>query len=515
MSDLSGMVTPMPNPETSSTPAAAGSNHQLDDGRPIALRGRKGARELELRVDMQCCARAGCECTTLYLELSREGRPGSAIVIYDAATGAVTRVHDPQRISGNEGALRLRLGELRELFARRLARTRAQRDPYEWRGYDWQAHAVERPVPFERVFPSAWNLSVVHDGCRWWIFDQHCVRPGCTCGAIELELRDEEGRLAGAAVVTVAGAKVRVSRCDAASDGLVRALLQSPIAEALVLRAGAMARVARRLETWLDDLADPAPAVRAAVALESADHEDAWERVQVLGERAVPALQAVLAAAPDERLPWPALAAAALLVHAGDGFALERLARALIEHNRAARSGDTVLIGDDDMDLAWDALGHAEERAIGPIVAVLNRTDAEGRMAARWALVSLVLRTDEIRAHLVGALTEDVRTAAELLKQYGDPAVTAEIEAELVRRLDAQELDPDALEALTEAIEDLGGDLSAPVAARLREHRLRKAIGHGARAEPAKRPQPGRNEPCWCGSGSGKKYKRCHLGSEG
>jgi hypothetical protein len=35
------------------------------------------------------------------------------------------------------------------------------------------------------------------------------------------------------------------------------------------------------------------------------------------------------------------------------------------------------------------------------------------------------------------------------------------------------------------------------------------ALAAGA---PAPRRRPGRNEPCWCGSG--KKYKRCHLGRD-
>ena len=35
---------------------------------------------------------------------------------------------------------------------------------------------------------------------------------------------------------------------------------------------------------------------------------------------------------------------------------------------------------------------------------------------------------------------------------------------------------------------------------------FKKAFGGGMKAPDKK---PGRNEPCWCGSG--KKYKRCHL----
>jgi len=37
---------------------------------------------------------------------------------------------------------------------------------------------------------------------------------------------------------------------------------------------------------------------------------------------------------------------------------------------------------------------------------------------------------------------------------------------------------------------------------------LKKALGGD---EPPEK-RPGRNDPCWCGSG--KKYKRCHLESD-
>ncbi|WNG21765.1 hypothetical protein F0U63_02190 [Cystobacter fuscus] len=33
----------------------------------------------------------------------------------------------------------------------------------------------------------------------------------------------------------------------------------------------------------------------------------------------------------------------------------------------------------------------------------------------------------------------------------------------------------------------------------------------GSRPE-RREPRPGRNEPCWCGSGV--KYKKCHLGED-
>jgi hypothetical protein len=36
---------------------------------------------------------------------------------------------------------------------------------------------------------------------------------------------------------------------------------------------------------------------------------------------------------------------------------------------------------------------------------------------------------------------------------------------------------------------------------------LRKMLGLSD--QPKEIPKPGRNEPCWCGSG--RKYKKCHL----
>jgi hypothetical protein len=51
---------------------------------------------------------------------------------------------------------------------------------------------------------------------------------------------------------------------------------------------------------------------------------------------------------------------------------------------------------------------------------------------------------------------------------------------------------------------------AAPGSAHLRPYSSHEA---GISPQPVKpMPKPGRNDPCWCGSG--KKYKRCHLGSD-
>ena len=38
------------------------------------------------------------------------------------------------------------------------------------------------------------------------------------------------------------------------------------------------------------------------------------------------------------------------------------------------------------------------------------------------------------------------------------------------------------------------------------------ADAFSSRTQPAPGSEPGRNEPCWCGSG--QKYKRCHLDAD-
>jgi hypothetical protein len=70
------------------------------------------------------------------------------------------------------------------------------------------------------------------------------------------------------------------------------------------------------------------------------------------------------------------------------------------------------------------------------------------------------------------------------------------------------------LERLAEIYGEWGRpDEQAPVAAQLAKLRQAQA-GYGSAPvvrvpDPASKGKPGRNEPCWCGSG--RKYKHCHL----
>ncbi len=75
----------------------------------------------------------------------------------------------------------------------------------------------------------------------------------------------------------------------------------------------------------------------------------------------------------------------------------------------------------------------------------------------------------------------------------------------LEQALQDRKTPPDAREELEGALSELGAIPKAPTPLNLS---IRKKYESPLRAE-AKKPRPGRNDPCWCGSG--KKYKHCHL----
>ncbi len=125
-------------------------------------------------------------------------------------------------------------------------------------------------------------------------------------------------------------------------------------------------------------------------------------------------------------------------------------------------------------------------------------------------------RDDRILALLRGMLeTGDVTLAAGLLAEYGDPRALPA----LSRALDKTTIeDPapafrnQAVFEIAGAIEELGGRLSPSQAAQVkRAHAAHRRFL--APLAPARRSDgPGRNDPCWCGSG--RKHKRCHLDAD-
>ncbi len=171
------------------------------------------------------------------------------------------------------------------------------------------------------------------------------------------------------------------------------------------------------------------------------------------------------------------------------------------------------------------------------LAAVAANPDHEFVRAACDVLCRLGVRDDRVFELLVEGLETEPDLFGGYLADYGDPRGLEALLA-AVERYEPDE-DPGGFMAnqtlveLEDAIRELGGQMTAVqqkrfdrlMAARRRGaqpindalDKWAAAHANGQRPSPPdnpymKRPERkiGRNKPCWCGSG--KKYKKCHLG---
>ncbi len=182
--------------------------------------------------------------------------------------------------------------------------------------------------------------------------------------------------------------------------------------------------------------------------------------------------------------------------------------------------------------ILWDATLFALE-AIGapvlePALALVRDVAAEQRGYLADVLSRLSVRDPRILTLLQGELRRDPMHGAMYLGHYGDPAALPD----LLAVFDALPLASgggmfanQALVELHATIEDCGGVLTPAQQAKhlaatspqrkFREELLGLTTGRATSSlsAPARaKDRPGRNDPCWCGSG--RKYKKCHLGHE-
>ncbi|WP_204485137.1 YecA family protein [Archangium primigenium] len=156
--------------------------------------------------------------------------------------------------------------------------------------------------------------------------------------------------------------------------------------------------------------------------------------------------------------------------------------------------------------------------AVAPAVLEVLDTapDADARLSLLRVLAECGARDERILAALLADLaSNDVIPAVINLVRYGDPAARAP----LSRMLDDYVLN-DAVEdlfaqqevrELASGLLSLGGTLSDAQSEKV-EQAWRLGEPLRARLRRMTGERPGRNTPCWCGSGV--KYKKCHLGSE-
>ena len=239
-----------------------------------------------------------------------------------------------------------------------------------------------------------------------------------------------------------------------------------------------------------------------------------------LGDAGVAALVEILE---DETLSledapgkgWTPIHAVTLLGDLRAAEAVEPMLRILARTDALDVLHDRVLpslpkIGAPVLEPALRAASTADGDVLDSVVSVLSR---------------IGIRDDRILDLLLAQLRRNPDLAGNLA-EYGDPRALPY----LFEALDAYKIVESgnlfanhALVELREAIEELGGTLTdeqqlkcrrgLAAAEALRQELFQRLEAHvtpSPSADPTSpRDRPGRNDPCWCGSG--KKYKRCHL----
>ncbi len=208
--------------------------------------------------------------------------------------------------------------------------------------------------------------------------------------------------------------------------------------------------------------------------------------------------------------------AAELLVRLGASAAVVPMVRRLMRTDPGEVLHDTLL-------RAAEELGPAVAPAALEALAEARNPDE------RFGLLSVLshcgVKDERIYSALLEQLQEDPIQGALNLARYGDPRALEPLK----RALDACPVDEDTVDLFADqavvelkiAIEKLGGTLDAAQGEKV--ERARRTLHWLARLfqwildtlppPPMKRGRrPGRNDPCWCGSGM--KYKKCHLGSD-
>lgn len=147
---------------------------------------------------------------------------------------------------------------------------------------------------------------------------------------------------------------------------------------------------------------------------------------------------------------------------------------------------------------------------IAPILARLPTAVDEYRRQLWSLLANSKVRDKRIFVHLLDALAESPEAGAMYLAEYGDPAALPE----LSRALDAYQISPTdegdhALFELREAIQELGGTLTAAQQTKYEHALLVCRIKVSAEMEVQRRRAVSPDSPCPCGSG--RRYRHCCL----
>jgi SEC-C motif len=167
-----------------------------------------GIRE-GVELQLSSCTNSECSCTVLFVRaraFDQQGdenpvlREPSFDLTYDVATNVLGGFEPPRTAAeaGFQSALRsaLRRKAMKKLLRREFDESRARLEPVADPSYDFAAHQDGTLAAYLVVYPSAGYVTITHEGSKYALDDQWCVRPDCPCedGVIDLlPLPDETG----------------------------------------------------------------------------------------------------------------------------------------------------------------------------------------------------------------------------------------------------------------------------------------------------------------------------------
>lgn len=240
----------------------------FDDGERILLRddGADGVPPGIVAIDTASCTGTECPCHDVELLVQPmafvdgklvegEGEPLQALL--DAESGAVSVEGAPEPGSPKAVLLarleRVLQGEPLELLKDRWRRARRQDDADEWKEADWEAIDLGAMVPYLEIFPSRWDLSVSHEGRRYWVVDLWCLNPDCPCTDVALDFVAADDDSAEQLMVDLSTGEADDPEAGEAARTLWSALRSDVAAlEELERRREETRRVARELPRHLD-----------------------------------------------------------------------------------------------------------------------------------------------------------------------------------------------------------------------------------------------------------------------
>ena len=260
---MSHAIVPGREPAMSSGGPALSHPRIFDDGAPLVLSAAARADGLSshLVIVAQFCQSPDCPCRDMTLVVSRVEPVGDGKGrVIDSSKAAVKFNVDTAGLSpcaelgGIERGQEL-IGELQsvlngdyiELLRQRWHRVKG-RSADEWQRQDWSHIDTEAMVPYFQVSPSDWDLGVAYRGEQYWLVDYWCLKPGCPCDALRVDVMRPEGGSLG--LVEVAAQKWKPLRTEGdarASDVWNAYLRQSHSRAILQARRRAIREIARQL----------------------------------------------------------------------------------------------------------------------------------------------------------------------------------------------------------------------------------------------------------------------------